>query len=110
MAWPSPTEFNEAVQSPQTAFSDDDLRRTQPVANPLGLISPYSGNFADVYQLPGRRRTVLGRQMFHARGAASAAALPGHQRSPATRAAAVPGGISAISPRAFASTVSGIPW
>lgn len=53
MAWPSPTEFNEAVQSPQTAFSDDDLRRTQPVTDPIGLVRPYSGNFADVYQLQG---------------------------------------------------------
>jgi hypothetical protein len=53
MAWPSPTEFNEAVQAPQAAFADDELRRAQPVTDPLGLVRPYSGNFADVYQLRG---------------------------------------------------------
>ncbi len=53
MAWPSPTEFNEAVQSPPTAFADTELRRTQAATDPLGLVRPFAGSFADVYQLEG---------------------------------------------------------
>jgi hypothetical protein len=53
MAWPEPTEYNEAVQSPQVCFADDELRKGQPVTNALGLPVPCAGNFALVYQITG---------------------------------------------------------
>jgi hypothetical protein len=51
MAWPLSQDYNEAVQGPQTAFADPDLRSAQVAANALGLPLPCSGNFADVYRL-----------------------------------------------------------
>ncbi|HEV3385108.1 MAG TPA: hypothetical protein VG097_09840, partial [Gemmata sp.] len=46
-------EINEAVQNPIAAFSDVDLRTSEPVVGTQGLPLPHSGNFADVYQLRG---------------------------------------------------------
>ncbi len=51
MNWPMSQDYNEAIQSPQTIFSDPELRTGQPVVNALGLPVPCSGNFADVYEL-----------------------------------------------------------
>jgi hypothetical protein len=53
MTWPVSQDYNEAVQSPQTAFAEAELRGGEPVRNPLGIPMPCSGNFADVYQLQG---------------------------------------------------------
>jgi pimeloyl-ACP methyl ester carboxylesterase len=53
MAWPEPTAYNEAIQSPGVCFADDELRRGQPVTNALGLPIPCAGNFALVYQING---------------------------------------------------------
>ena len=50
MSWPLSQDYNEAIQSPASSFSDPDLRRGEAAANALGLPMPYSGNFADVYQ------------------------------------------------------------
>src|SRR6266498_836531 len=57
MAWPTPQDYNEAVQNPRLAFTDPDLRNGQPELNPLGLPRPISGNFACVYKIQsgGRR-------------------------------------------------------
>lgn len=51
MAWPTPQEYNEAIQNPPTAFTDPELRSGQPVLTPLGLPRPITGNFASVYQM-----------------------------------------------------------
>lgn len=51
MAWPTPQEYNEAIQNPSTAFSDPELRGGLPVLTPLGLPRPITGNFASVYQM-----------------------------------------------------------
>ncbi len=51
MAWPTPQEYNEAIQNPSTAFIDPELRAGQPVLTPLGLPRPITGNFASVYQM-----------------------------------------------------------
>jgi len=51
MSWPLSQDYNEAIQSPASNFSDADLKRGEAVANALGLPAPYSGNFADVYQM-----------------------------------------------------------
>jgi HEAT repeat protein len=53
MSWPLSQDYNEAIQDPRSVFSDVDLRCTAPVLNALGLPQPYSGNFADVYELRG---------------------------------------------------------
>jgi regulation of enolase protein 1 (concanavalin A-like superfamily) len=51
MSWPLSQDYNEAIQSPATNFTDADLKKGQAVANALGLPIPFSGNFADVYQV-----------------------------------------------------------
>ncbi len=51
MAWPTPQDYNEAVQNPRLAFTDTDLRNGQPELNRLGLPRPISGNFACVYKI-----------------------------------------------------------
>ena len=41
-------DYNEAIQSPDSSFTDPELRGGQPVTNALGMPMPRSGNFADV--------------------------------------------------------------
>src|SRR5580704_10409411 len=53
MSWPLSQDYNEAIQSPQSSFSEPELRGGQPVTNALGLPVPRSGNFADVYEFVG---------------------------------------------------------
>ena len=53
VGWPLSQDYNEAVQSPATNFADADLRCGQAAGNAHGIPMPYSGNFADVYQLRG---------------------------------------------------------
>lgn len=53
MKWPMSQEFNEAVQNPNVAFRDVDLRTGEAVVGARGLPLPRSGNFADVYQIRG---------------------------------------------------------
>lgn len=56
MPWPTPQDYNEAVQNPQFAFSDSDLRVGQPELNQLGLPRPRSGSFACVYKMQSGAR------------------------------------------------------
>ena len=51
ISWPLSQDYNEAIQSPASNFADPDLQRGEAAANALGLPMPYSGNFADVYQV-----------------------------------------------------------
>jgi hypothetical protein len=51
MSWPLSQDYNEAIQSPATNFADADLKKGEAVTNSLGLPIPFSGNFADVYQV-----------------------------------------------------------
>ena len=51
MGWPTPQEYNEAIQNPRSAFADAELQAGQPVLTPLGLPRPITGAFASVYQL-----------------------------------------------------------
>src|SRR5262249_49690703 len=53
MAWPEPTEYHEAIQSPGVCFADDELRQGQPATNALGLPVACAGNSALVYQVNG---------------------------------------------------------
>jgi tetratricopeptide (TPR) repeat protein/predicted Ser/Thr protein kinase len=49
--WPTPQQFNEAVQNPSSAFVDAELKSAEPEMNAIGLPKPYSGAFATVYKL-----------------------------------------------------------
>ncbi len=49
--WPSMVDYQEAVQSPPSAFTSSELRCGTPVANKLGMPRPISGTFASVYEL-----------------------------------------------------------
>jgi hypothetical protein len=53
LAWPQPTDYNEAIQSPRACFSDAELKTGEVVGDALGMPRPHSGNFADVYQVRG---------------------------------------------------------
>jgi hypothetical protein len=51
MSWPLSQDYNEAIQSPESSFSDPDLCRGVAATNALGIPLPRSGNFADVYEV-----------------------------------------------------------
>ena len=53
-------DYQEAVQSPPSAFSASELRSGKPVMNKLGMPRPICGTFASVYELAsgGRRWAV----------------------------------------------------
>ena len=51
MNWPTPQDYNEAIQNPQSAFADAELRTGTPVLDALGLPRPITGQFASVYKL-----------------------------------------------------------
>ncbi|HAJ34250.1 MAG TPA: hypothetical protein DCL15_00965 [Chloroflexi bacterium] len=64
MAWPTPQEYNEAIQNPVTAFVDPELRAGQPVLTPLGLPRPITGGFASVYQMVCAQQRVWAVRCF----------------------------------------------
>lgn len=49
--WPTPQDYNEAVQNPATSFSDPELQVSECAVDNLGLPRPVSGAFASVYQM-----------------------------------------------------------
>lgn len=49
--WPSPQDFNEAIQNPAQCFKDESLRHGAVLTNALGLPRVESGNFANVYKI-----------------------------------------------------------
>jgi hypothetical protein len=54
--WPTPQEYNEAVQTPKLSFRDPELAAGTPDVTALGLPRPVTGNFASVYRLRCGRR------------------------------------------------------
>ena len=60
MTWPTPQDYNEAIQNPRVCFGDEELRAGTPELTPLGLPKPISGAFASVYQMNcGPRRWAV---------------------------------------------------
>jgi hypothetical protein len=60
MSWPTPQDYNEAIQNPKVCFGDEELRQGTPELTPLGLPKPISGAFASVYQMNcGSRRWAV---------------------------------------------------
>ena len=51
MAWPTGQDYNEAIQSPQTVFSDADLKGGRAETNQHGFPRPRAGAFATVYRI-----------------------------------------------------------
>ncbi|MBY0549915.1 MAG: hypothetical protein K2W95_21760 [Candidatus Obscuribacterales bacterium] len=54
MSWPTPQDFNEALQSPHISFVDAQLRDGQVSLDQLGLPRPITGAFASVYRVKSR--------------------------------------------------------
>ncbi len=54
--WPTPQDYNEAIQMPAFSFADDELRTGQPDLSPLGLPRPITGAFASVYRVRSQSR------------------------------------------------------
>lgn len=50
-AWPSPQDYNEALQIPSVSFGDPVLKASVPELDRFGLPRPNSGNFASVYKV-----------------------------------------------------------
>jgi tetratricopeptide (TPR) repeat protein len=63
--WPTPQDYNEAVQNPGLSFSDDMLRDCSPETNAFGLPKPCSGSFASVYHLTSGPREWAVRCFLH---------------------------------------------
>ena len=51
MAWPSPVDFRDAVQTPQQCFETEDLAQGTTAVTPMGMPLVYSGNFACVFKV-----------------------------------------------------------
>ena len=51
MPWPTPQDYNEAIQNPALNLDDPELRAGTPELTPLGLPRPITGGFASVYRM-----------------------------------------------------------
>ncbi|MBX9668457.1 MAG: serine/threonine-protein kinase [Candidatus Obscuribacterales bacterium] len=50
-SWPTPQDYNEAIQSPRACFSDPDLMNGEVTTNAIGLPRSMTGAFASVYKI-----------------------------------------------------------
>lgn len=51
MPWPTPQDYNEAIQSPRLSFNDPELKGGSVETTALGLPRPITGGFASVYKV-----------------------------------------------------------
>ncbi len=51
LSWPTPQDYNEAVQNSDLSFSDQELKSGQPTLTAHGLPRPFTGAFASVYRV-----------------------------------------------------------
>ena len=58
MSWPTPQEYNEAVQNSLHNFADEELRKGAVQVNSIGLPRVASGAFASVYRMHCPSRDV----------------------------------------------------
>ena len=56
MPWPTPQDYNEAIQTPQISFNDPDLKQGSVETTHLGLPKAITGGFASVYRLKCKNR------------------------------------------------------
>lgn len=66
MAWPTPLDYQEAVQAPRLAFRHPRLQGSHPALDNLGLPKVASGNFACVFQLQSSSETYAVRCFLRA--------------------------------------------
>src|SRR5262245_15119650 len=60
MPWPTPQDYNEAIQNPHLNFDDPELKTGKPTLTPLGLPRPITGGFASVYHMQcGQREWAI---------------------------------------------------
>ena len=60
MSWPTPQDYNEALQNPRLNFGDAELQAGTPELTALGLPRPITGGFASVYSVrSGSRRWAV---------------------------------------------------
>ncbi|MBX9720225.1 MAG: hypothetical protein K2X81_02425, partial [Candidatus Obscuribacterales bacterium] len=50
-SWPSPQDYNEALQLAEHSFADAELAQGQAMTDALGLPRPITGMFASVYEM-----------------------------------------------------------
>ncbi len=55
--WPTPQDYNEAIQSPLACFSDPDLKIGTVETNMLGLPRAMTGAFASVYRINSNNKS-----------------------------------------------------
>src|SRR5262245_36168789 len=65
MAWPTPQDYQEAIQNPQVNLGDAELRAGRVALDALGLPRPISGNFASVYRVACGPNTWAVRCFLH---------------------------------------------
>lgn len=68
MFWPSPLDYNEALQNPRLAFADEELREGGVALNSLGLPLVMSGACASVYRITCAGKPWAVRCFFQNRG------------------------------------------
>lgn len=56
MYWPTPADYQEAIQNPKSCFADPELRSGSPTLDRLGLPKPVTGGFASVYEMQCARK------------------------------------------------------
>lgn len=54
MSWPTLSDYQEAIQHPETCFIDDDLRKAEIIMDKHDMPKVISGNFASVYELKNK--------------------------------------------------------
>lgn len=67
VSWPSPQDYNEAVQNLEHSMIDVELKESQAELNALGLPKPSTGSFATVYKLTGKSQEWALRCFLHNR-------------------------------------------
>jgi len=65
MSWPTPQDYNEALQHPAVSFKDAELKLGVVATNALGLPRPMTGTFASVYRLHCQHRDWAVRCFLH---------------------------------------------
>src|SRR5579885_1309089 len=57
MPWPTPQDYQEAMQNPRIALADPELQAGRAEEDRLGLPRPITGGFASVYKVKGPAKT-----------------------------------------------------
>ena len=63
-SWPTQSDYKDALQNPDTAFRDPDLRASQAERSPMGVPRARSGAFASVYKMT-RGTKVVALKLFN---------------------------------------------